>query len=486
MRIKKVFDNCYIDYNYYLNYKNNYLFLKFFINKHNKKYLNSIINKDYIIDDKKLDKNQKEAVFSDENNILVLSSAGSGKTLTICAKIRYLIEEKNIKENEILCLSFTNDSVNDLKERINYNVDIFTFHKLALEILKDYNISNSIASNYLEYIIEEIFISICKDIDPKTLKYFVNTISCFINLLKNNNYNIDKIKKNNNLLKVIEKIYYIYEEELYSSGLIDFNDMINKTIELINKKGLKRYYKYIIIDEFQDISLNRYNLIKTIKDACNTKLFVVGDDYQSIYRFAGSYLKLVTDFKKYFGYTKIIKLVNTYRNSLELIKASNSFILKNKNQIKKNINSNKHIDKPIKIIYFDKNLDIKFNKLVDEIDTKIMVLGRNNYDLELVSNDNKKLSFYTVHKSKGLEEENVIVLNLVDDRYGFPNKKKEEVLDLLLPKEKYLYEEERRLFYVALTRTKNNVFLFVDKNKPSVFIKEIIRKNKKYIEVLNL
>ena len=473
MRIKKEFDNCYIDYNYYLNYKNNYMFLKYYIDKHNKEYLNNIINNDYIVDNKKLDKNQKEAVFSDENNILVLSSAGSGKTLTICAKIRYLIEEKNIKENE-------------LKERINYNVDIFTFHKLALEILKDYNMINQIASNYLEYIIEEIFISICKNIDPKILKYFVNTISSFINLLKNNNYNIDKIKKNNNLLKVIEKIYYIYENELYSSGLIDFNDMINKTIELINKKGLKRYYKYIIIDEFQDISLNRYNLIKTIKDACNTKLFVVGDDYQSIYRFAGSNLKLITDFKKYFGYTKVIKLVYTYRNSLELIKVSNSFVLKNKNQIKKNINSNKHIDKPIKIIYFNKNLDIKFNKLVDEIDTSIMVLGRNNYDLELVSNDNKKLSFYTVHKSKGLEAENVIVLNLVDDRYGFPNKKKDDVLELLLPKEKYRYEEERRLFYVALTRTKNNVFLFVDKNKPSVFIKEIIRKNKKYIEVLNL
>ena len=99
---------------------------------------------------------------------------------------------------------------------------------------------------------------------------------------------------------MIEKILYIYQEELYSSGLIDFNDLISLSIKLIKEKGLRRYYKYIIIDEFQDISISRFKLLKEIIDSCNSYVFAVGDDYQSIYRFAGSRIDLITKFKKRF------------------------------------------------------------------------------------------------------------------------------------------------------------------------------------------
>ena len=476
----------YLDHNYYLtNKKRIDLLLKYKIYKNNKNYLKEKSNIDFMINNISLDKDQKDALFTDEVNVLVLASAGSGKTLTICAKVKYLID-KGINPNDVLVLSFTNNSVNDLKNKINSNIEIYTFHKLAIEILSDYNTYYSLTNNYLEYIIKEIFLSIVNNINEDDLNYFVNEISSFIKLFKS--YNLDKkylskISKNNLLLKVIDKIYEIYSDELYSQGLYDLNDIIIKATELIKLKGFKRYYKYIIIDEFQDISLERYNFIKIIRDSCSSKVFAVGDDFQSIYRFSGSSIDMIINFKKYFGYTKIIKLNNTYRNSIELIKASTKFITKNHYQIRKKINSNKSINKPIKIIYYLKNMDIKLNKLINMIPGEILVLSRNNMD---ISFEDERISFKTVHKSKGLECDNVILLNLNNSKYGFPYKIDNELQKNIIPKDKYLYEEERRLFYVALTRTKNNIYLLVDKQNPSIFVKELIYNSKKYIEVINL
>ena len=478
----------YLDYNYYLNNRKKLdLLLRYKIYKNNKIFLNDKSNTIYKIRDISLDKEQKIAVFSDEVNTLVLSSAGSGKTLTICAKVKYLIE-KGVNPNEILALSFTNNSVNDLKNKIKEDINIYTFHKLAMEILSDYKTYYSLTNDYLEYIIREMFLSIVKNISDVDLNFFVNEISSFIKLFKS--YNLDKsylskISKNNKMLKLIEKIYDIYSNELYSQGLYDFNDLIIKACEMIKKRGLKRYYKYIIIDEFQDISLERYNLIKLIKDSCSSKIFAVGDDYQSIYKFSGSKVDMIINFKKYFGYTKIIKLNNTYRNSIELIKCSTKFINKNPYQIRKRIISNKSINKPIKIIYYVKNMDIKFKKLIGLLKGDILVLSRNNIDINYIEY-NKNIDFKTVHKAKGLESDNVILLNLNNSNYGFPNKIDNKLQRKILPKNKYLYEEERRLFYVALTRTKNNIYLLVDKQNPSIFVKELIYNSKKYIEIINL
>lgn len=475
----------YIDHNYYLNNKKRIDFLlKYKIYKNNKLYLKEKINLDYKINNISLDKEQKEALFTEEVNTLVLASAGSGKTLTICAKVELLINN-GIKPEEILVLSFTNNSVNDLKSKIKYDINIYTFHKLAIEILSDYNAYYSLSGDYLEYIIKEIFLSICKTISDEDLSYFIREISSFIKLFKS--YNLDRkyLKKisNTKLLKVIEKIYDVYDNELNSQGLYDFNDIIKKAYELIIIRGLKRYYRYIIIDEFQDISKERYNLVTVIRDSCNSKIFAVGDDFQSIYKFSGSNIDMILKFKKYFGYTKIIKLTKTYRNSIELIRASTKFITRNPYQIRKRIKSDKSLERPIKIIYYVKNMDIKLNKLINMIPGEILILSRNNMDINF---DDERISFKTVHKSKGLESNNVILLNLNNGRYGFPNKIENKLQRKILPKNKYLYEEERRLFYVALTRTKNNIYLLVDKQNPSIFVKELMYNSKRYIEVLNL
>lgn len=288
-------------------------------------------------------------------------------------------------------------------------------------------------------------------------------------------------------------IYRVYLNELNSSYTIDFDMMINLATKIIKKYGMKRYYKYIIIDEFQDTSMIRYELIKTIENECDSKILCVGDDFQSIYKFSGCSLDLFVNFRKYFKDSKIMYMNKTYRNSFDLVKVAYSFIIKNPYQLSKKIISSKRIFKPIKLIYFTKsNCEYKFlrllDKLFDEGKKEILVLGRCNHDINNVykgkmENDyliykDMKIRYLTVHTSKGLEYENVIVLNLVDDVLGFPNKMEDdEILKLFFKnKEKYLYAEERRLFYVALTRTKNYVYLMTMKNNESIFVHEIKKK----------
>lgn len=469
-----------------------------------------------------LDYKQRLAIITNKENILLLAGAGSGKTLTIVGKIKYLIEKKYIKEEDILCISFTNDSVNSLKNvlfKYYNNLDVFTFHKLALNILRSNNHNVNIVSDYeLDYIITEYFYSnfpnlnILNEENNNKFIEFKKLIYTFINLFKSNNYNYDKFDfilsklkygKDYIFVKIVREIYKEYMIELNSKEAVDFNDMINKASDVLIKNGYIKPYKYIIIDEYQDTSYTKYNLIRLIKEKTNAKLFVVGDDFQSIYRFAGCNLDIFINFKKYFRHSKIMKIENTYRNSKELIKVSSNFVMKNKYQIKKKLNSNISLKKPIKVIYYNILEDI-FEKLILDIyskyKSKILILGRNNKDIYKVINNkfklindkliyipNKKiiLRYLTIHKSKGLEEDNVILINLENNVNGFPSKVvNNKILKYVLnEKDIYPYEEERRLFYVALTRTKNNVYLLVNKKNESIFVKEIIKNYKYYIQI---
>jgi len=213
----------------------------------------------------------------------------------------------------------------------------------------------------------------------------------------------------------------------------------------------------------------------------------VGDDYQSIYRFAGSDIEIFLNFKKYFNDSNIMYLRNTYRNSKELLHISTNFICKNKFQLKKELFSNKSNSKPIKIFYCN-NKKFGLKKLLSIVGSDYMIVGRNNRDIKkYVDNleDISNLNYLTAHKSKGLESFNTILINLSDDTLGFPSKVKNNKFEnILFDKELYKYDEERRLFYVAITRTKNNVYMLVDKGNMSCFIKELINDYKEYIEYI--
>ena len=682
------------------------------------------------IEGKNLDEQQRDAIITDEYSNLVIAGAGSGKTLTIIGKIKYLLEDRKIKPEEILLLSFTRKTVSELNDRLlelKINPVASSFHKLGYDIIKSQNkkvpgvpnenillnvisdfLNNEVSKDekisnaYLEYLgcymnipkemdefdslgdkideekginfetlksrhdienisdknnlntiqgervksIEELTIANflflhgikykyekkyphtdynyqpdfylteydiylehfgvdesnrakwlndtdSNDVGPKekeyvegmlkkkevhkqnntklicTYSYFnkqnllkdklqellerngvkiklVNVdevyekikqndkkfgselnrlIISFINLCKSRNLerasiiNIyDEISINQTeffnerqklFLKFAIPIFEKYNEVLKKENEIDFNDMINSATKTILSNEIDFEYKYIIVDEYQDISYSRFNLINAIRDKCGATIMCVGDDWQSIYRFAGSDISIFSDFEKYFGKSEQLLIEKTYRNSQNLIDISKKFILKNKSQIIKNpISEKKNITHPIKFIYYNDNLEEEFINQIKLLNDKygnkpILVLGRHFHDLEdLISMSlNKKImhdkkanrirvkdipdleiNFLTVHSSKGIEADNVIILNLKNHITGFPNKLTDDrILEPLLSKsEGYNYAEERRLFYVALTRTKNEVVLMINQNE-SIFINELIKDNSEII-----
>ena len=747
-KYKYLYDECYLKRSYLKDNKKYINILKIvndknkLLKKHNRSYVDDklIKYKDYFdnmfVDIDRniiLDKEQREAVICEENNLLILSGAGSGKTTTITAKVKYLIEIKKVDPKSISVVTFTKKSKDDLEHKINdiinLGVDIYTFHSLGLKIIKEYdnNVYDIVEDNYKYKIISDyiknilfkdkdkfnIFFDAFKDktkfneeyklfdnyldyhnymykrkyiTENKTMdnyikeqtirrKSYLRTLNgeyckskeevdianfLYLNCIdyeyekqykkldnkkiykpdfyieQNNNFNyiehfgidreynsnnkytekelksylvnmnlkldfhkkeklenlfiitysrddgknsylgvlkqslinkgyklerrsneeiyerlkqtsedryivdfinriaipfisyfkksglkrdeLDNLKNDDDILNkqidVMKDILINYEKELSNKNLIDFEDMINKAYKIMPKakeKDLGVDYKYIIIDEYQDVSIQRFNLTKRISKLFSANIIAVGDDYQSIFGFSGSRIDLMTDFKSYLDDAKQIPITNVYRNSQELIDIATNFINKNNNQIKKKLSSIKRLDNPVEIyIYDDSNyLETNSNKsvLVDEIidkiynkdnKSRILLLERYNSDIETILNNNLfvrknnesvinkkhadiKIDYLTIHKSKGLEYDNCILINAIDDKYGFPSKiEDEKVIKILKPKlnENINYPEERRLFYVALTRTKNKLYIVCPKSKISKFVKEIgIYKN---------
>lgn len=375
---------------------------------------------------------------------------------------------------------------------------------------------------------EDIYNAIVSNSDNKYIYKFCKIASRFISLFKAKNYNdayFDVLKRKTNnprnilFLKIMEKVYLAYQLYLKENNYVDFDDMINESARLLKEVEAVRdkvNFKYILIDEYQDISRARLNMVKEIKAATNAKISVVGDDWQAIYGYAGSEVNLFTKFKEEMGYASILKITRTYRNAQEIIDIAGAFIQKNNAQIQKQLISNKHIEKPITIYSYDGRYKSKdsagpdANKakmlervigLIQKIDNKeknILIVGRYGFDgdkllktglftsgkEEVVKGDfirsvkypNVKLVFMTAHKTKGLTYDNVILINAINGVYGFPSQKEDDpILNFVMTKdESYDFSEERRLFYVALTRTRNRVFILTPDNNPSTFVLELI------------
>ena len=749
----------------------------------NERYINQELkdNSDLFddLDGKSLDSQQREAIVVDEDAVKVIAGAGSGKTFTIQGKVKYLTEKRDVDPSEILAISFSNASVDDLKERIAEPIDIKTFHKVGKDILTQYNqysrpdtsalkriikryltkkalknediskklieffsfyinvppseddikyegdlldwqegvdfstlkrrfknkqretLNNEIVRSYEElYIANFLFIygikytyekiysypnknferefnkfkeflfsfneeipdelknDITKDLlnltdifeeyeikdylpdfylddyniyiehfglnrncenhliggksseeyvkemewkrkvhkkygttlietfsyyqsenrlltrlaeklqaqgvefneieyrevyrillENKTIKEwedFIVLLKTFIELFKGNNYDETKFKefydyvgglkdsfskdRTISFLKIVEEIYNDYEAYLLKIKKIDFNDMINKASDCIVKNGLDLPYKYIIVDEYQDTSFTRYNLLRNICDSIGAKIMVVGDDWQSIYSFSGCDVNIFTKFDNFFDVCETRYIEKTYRNSQQLIDASSNFVMKNPDQTRKELKSSKSLKYPIKLVNFDNDFDeiLKFELIIKNIinqstfkNKKILILGRNNKDIfnllknfnveneygkrkfEILGDEDKlrrnkfvkivyrespdvNIEYRTVHQSKGLECDNVILINLKNWKAGFPNKMVDDpVLNFVKRNgDSFSYAEERRLFYVALTRTKNNVYLLAPYFKSSVFVQEL--KTDANVELLNL
>lgn len=716
------------------------------IEKHNQDYIKNelIVNNDYfdniLKDDDpniKLDNEQREVVVCDEDYTLVVAGAGTGKTTTIEAKAKYLIEKKNIDPSKILIVSFTRKATGELKERfkrLNINVNISTFHQVGnslikennnnnkhnivigsfmYDVIKDYlsnkledekllnklllffasylytplntddinllykslskddyvtlksdlvdlvnkyqkdlisqkrtinnekvrsidecRIANFLYINGIDYTYEPIYkycfsnsdklytpdfllkqgnkeiylehfgisqdgkssryskdeletykkhvndkiklhrehntnliytfskyndgkdlivhleeellkvgfvfqtkdkLEIYKKIvtiaQDKYLNKLIILICNFISLMKTNNYTINKFsewktiitdERTKIFLDICYQCYLVYSNSLKETNSIDFDDMINNAIIILDNKiknQEKLDYEYIFVDEYQDISKQRFDLCERISKVSDAKIIAVGDDWQSIYKFNGSKIELFTNFEKMMGYAKIQKITKTYRNSQELIDIAGKFIMENDFQITKRLKSDKTIENPVVIMSYNdivmnnkefnkekymENIAISIDKALSHIcngnkdcDSKVLLIGRYGFDAYKISNceeyfkiekrkiiavnyPNLKIDFMTAHSSKGLGYDNVIILNAKDDILGFPSKIEDDPLFRLIIKndEKIDYAEERRLFYVALTRTKNRVYIITPKYHPSNFVLSLKETNK--------
>ncbi len=295
--------------------------------------------------------------------------------------------------------------------------------------------------------------------------------------------------------KVLEPVVVRYNEILRSEGKVDFTDLIVGATALCNANGGGNY-DCIIVDEFQDISMDRYNFLLALRRGNpQAQLYCVGDDWQSIYRFSGSDMNLFCHFDQYFGKTDLNKIETTYRFGNPLVEKSAAFIQRNPAQIRKNIHPFSS-DAKTEIVFREYSRGdavCALERIVAEIPLgkSVFLLGRYTYDDYLLAKNfrqrrsgnslfyticGREVEFLTMHRSKGLEADYVVLLNCNNGSFGFPSTIADDpVLGFVMSdSDGYLFGEERRLFYVAMTRAKVRTIVMYDKSKPSVFVLECI------------
>lgn len=722
-----------------------------FVNKENETYLKETLRKekaylDHILDPVdaaiNLDLNQRKVILSDEDYMLVIAGAGAGKTTTVAAKVRYLVEKKGIRPEEILVVSFTNKAVAELRTRINRNLGIpcpiGTFHATGNTILKkdveerpliaeastlyrvvlrylcesalreertihdlllffgtyfdapyegfdmqqyfshilsenhvtmrseieeyerkiidirsrknvtiraeilrsreEVEIANYLYLSGIDYTYEEVYpyylpgsnkpytpdfllrqgdlqiwlehfgisedgrnnrytdeelerykkaanqkyrhhkahgsrliftYSSYKDGRSREEHLREKLISCgfvlhprkeeevlakltqgeqnryvgrlsvlltrFIENFKTNGFSLDDFDRMRQsttnvrsqiFLNIAKDCFIEYQRHLRKHNMIDFQDMINESaalLRLYKDRGKSLPFKYIIVDEYQDISRQRFDLVRALREVSDARIIAVGDDWQSIYAFSGSDITLFTQFAQKMGYASSLTIDRTYRNSQELIDIAGGFIQKNRSQISKSLISKKHLDSPVIIYTYnarqkrDKNIKtsgvnyamakcietavgqiLEYAKKEERTEKTILLIGRFGFDGKKLEHSDLfeyrdygsriickkypsvRITFMTAHASKGLGYDDVIVLNGQNAKYGFPAKiENDPVLSFVVHEDRTIaYAEERRLFYVAMTRTKNRVYFIAPEQNPSEFLLELKRDYK--------
>lgn len=333
-----------------------------------------------------------------------------------------------------------------------------------------------------------------------------------ITLTKSNNCSLDEVRSRNRGLKnlpsidavidLIEPIYNSYQSMLCTRDAIDFNDMINMASAYVQSGQYSHAYRFVIVDEYQDISQARYRLLEEMRRQKDYQLFCVGDDWQSIYRFNGSDIGFILNFEKYWGPSEISRIETTYRFPQSLIDVSSGFIMQNPEQKQKQLRS-AVADRGFsmeKITGYTDAYAVEFlAERLKELpkESSVLFLGRYRFDIKILDGQRQfsyrysnalgrtevsfarrtdlQISFMTVHGSKGLQADYVFLLNTKAYGMGFPSQIADTpILQLLLDNcDHYPFAEERRLFYVAITRARKKVWLVTLKGNESVFVKEI-------------
>ena len=501
---------------------------------------------------------QISAIAGAGHNTLVLAGAGTGKTTTIVGYIAWLLATERAAPEEILVLSFTKKSADDMSQRIMASTGkailACTFHSLGLEICRastiaqrpiiDGHASNGVVRATFERLLAQniryrllAFKLMSKELFSKygtTAKHedfqlptddynfnqykqsLIENAQTIIQHMRQNNIDIDGMRelnerrggkhvgRNREMLQLIEPLYAAYLDNFRATQGIDFPGMIVDAIQCVKRNDYRHPYKYVLIDEYQDMSRPRYELIRALREQNDFTLFCVGDDWQSIYRFAGSDIHLILDFAEIWrdwGPTRMFQITTTRRFRQSLIEASGKFVMQDKNLYVKHLhNPSDKKDYSLKALG-GTTQEERFDAIVEQLrklpkSASVLMLGRYRSDLNLLSRNDRDglfridertgdivflekpdmdIEFMTAHKSKGLQRDFVFLLCCSGGLKGFPSAIPEEpLLGLLLPEvERMPHAEERRLFYVAMTRCRKKLFFVVDQTRPSRFMYEL-------------
>ncbi len=320
--------------------------------------------------------NQKKAIEHGAGPLMVLAGPGSGKTFVITHRIKYLIEGPGINPAHILVVTFSRAAAKEMKDRFEKlckksPVTFGTFHSVFFNLLKTaygFN-SEQIASDELRYtLIKELIKR--NSIENEDINTLAGNLLNEIALVKQDNISIKNYYSNSISSDTFKKIYSDYESELETRGKLDFEDMLSLTYELLSErsdilKAVQNRYRYILVDEFQDINFLQYNIIKLMAGE-KQNITVVGDDDQSIYRFRGARPEIMLGFERDFRNVKKVFLDINFRSSTQIVNASTKLISFNSKRFPKSFKAKNGDGAPVSLIEF-KNPFLEVNSIIKDI-----------------------------------------------------------------------------------------------------------------------
>ena len=336
-------------------------------------------------------------------------------------------------------------------------------------------------------------------ISRERISWLAHLLGTFLNHAKSGNLAQEEIerrardqrdqRRTRHFLDVFHRVRQEYEDLLREERAIGFHDLINQATEHIRQGNWASPFDHVLIDEFQDISDGRMALAEPL-DRPDQAYFLVGDDWQSIYRFAGSHVGLIHQCDEHLGHTRRRDLTRTFQFGDGILGPSTAFVQRNPEQTRRALEAHgRDGDEGITVIA-SRDAEDGMNRALRLIreteggeDASVLVLGRYVASRRALGGrrDSRagNVEFSTVHSAKGREADYVVVLDLRDGRYGFPCRVEDDpLLEIVLPPiygQGYPYAEERRLFYVALTRARRGSYLIADPNRPSPFVRELLK-----------
>lgn len=321
-----------------------------------------------------LNEPQREAVLHTDGPLLILAGAGSGKTRVLTHRIAYLIDERGVNPWNILAITFTNKAAEEMRQRVDSLVNfgaesiwVSTFHSACVRILRRFIDRLGYDNRFTIYDTDDqktLMKEVCRKVDIDTKVYKERNLLAAVSSAKNEMILPDEFELNAGgdfgQLK-IAKVYREYEAQLKANNALDFDDLLVKTVQLLETQpDVLEYYqerfRYIMVDEYQDTNTVQFRLVRLLAGKYRN-LCVVGDDDQSIYKFRGANIRNILDFEHEFPDAHVVRLEQNYRSTGNILNAANGVIRNNRNRKEKTLWTDNGEGEKIQLRQFDTAFD---------------------------------------------------------------------------------------------------------------------------------